>query len=53
MKATGYELVRILRLDAEECANPNRAQLLSDAADEIAKLIEAEKAAVRANRKDA
>ena len=37
--ATGYALAKALRLDADDCPRPDRAQLMYQAAEEIERLI--------------
>ena len=39
MKTTGYQLCDLLRKTAEETANPERAQIMLWAADEVERLI--------------
>lgn len=46
----GYALVKALNEDSQECANPLRAELLAQAAREIAALVEELKKANREQR---
>lgn len=48
----GLRLARMLRLDAQDCARPDRAHLLDSAADEIESLIEEIKRLERNQKED-